>query len=303
MDAMEKPPLIKPHVYIKFSVCAVLILVYCLMMFFAFYNAHRYTAAVPLELEAEIVKVEYVSTEDSGSYDAIMQYTHKGVIYEAVYDSFSREKDAQAMIGKKVSAVVDAGQPEDTLKELHGWAIHLLSLAGIPVFILVFAPSVPHRQTYVETYGWCVEAIAKDIPALPRYGMIRMLIWVMGCVVMYLAYPNIFDANGPEYLIMAVFAIAVIMAVVGTVTLVRDYLLVKNGKIELRRDTCHSKFSRSDAEYGEQYYVNLTNGRIIWEKNISKAVYEAVQAGDAVDSAYLGNQKKPILNIYNENVL
>ena len=85
MDAMEKPPLIKPHVYIKFSVCAVLILVYCLMMFFAFYNAHRYTAAVPLELEAEIVKVEYVSTEDSGSYDAIMQYTHKGVITGQVF--------------------------------------------------------------------------------------------------------------------------------------------------------------------------------------------------------------------------
>ena len=303
MDAMKKPSLKKPHVYIKFSVCAVLILAYCMMMLLACYNAHRYSSAVPLELEAEIVRVEYVSTEDSCSYDAIMQYTHNGATYEAVYDSFGREKDAQAMIGQKVRAVIDASHPEETMENLHNLTVTLLAVSSVTIFFLVFAPAFTHRQSYVETYGWCVEAIAKDIPALPRYGVIYMLIWVIGCVAMYLAYPKVFGAYGPEYLILAIFAIAVIMAVVGAVIIVRDYLLVKNGKIELRRDTCHSKFSRSDAEYGRQYYANFTNGRIIWEKNISKAVYEAIQAGDAVESAYLGNQKKPILSFYHENVL
>lgn len=304
MEAMKKPPLKKPHVYIKFSICAVFALAYCVLMFFAFYNAERYTSAVPLELEAKIVRVERVSTEDSDSYDAIMRYVHEVVAYEAVYDSFSREKDAQALIGQSVIVAVDTTNPGDTLDSLRNMAISMLGFSCIPVFFLAFAPAVPHRKTYVETYGWRVEAIKKDIPALPKYGMMRMLIWVAGCFIMYLSFPTVFSAYGWKNVIVGIFAISEIVGAVGAVLFVRDCLLAKVGKISFHRDSFVSKCVRSDSENGDSYYVNFTNGTNIFEKSVSAAVYEKMKKGDVVESAYLGNQKKPVLCFYhNEEVI
>lgn len=302
MDAMKKPPLKKPHVYIKFSVCFVLIFAYVLLMFFAFYNAHRYTVAVPLELEAEIVRVEYVSSEASGSYNAIMRYAHNGVNYETVYENFSREDKAQATIGQKVIAVVDAAHPEDALMDLHNLTMTLLMLAGVTIFLLVFAPTVPHRETYVETYGWCVDAIRKDILLLPKYGVVRMLIWVVGCMIMYWLYPGVFER------ITVIFAlyliVGTIMGLTGFFLFARDYWLLISGKIKFRRDTYVSKFTRSDGDGGTNYFVNFNNGETLWEKSVSAAVYEKMKEGDEVESAYLGKQKKPILSIrHNEDVI
>lgn len=304
MEILKKPPLKKPHVYIKFSICAVFALAYCVLMFFAFYNAERYTSAVPLELEAKIVRVERMSTEDSDSYDAIMRYVHEGVAYEAVYDSFNREKDAQALIGQSVIVAVDTTNPGDTLDSLRDLAISMLGFSCIPVFFLAFAPSVPHRKTYVETYGWCVEAIKKDIPALPKYGMMRMLIWVAGCFVMYFCFPTVFSAYGWKNVIFGIFAISVIVGAVGAVLFVRDCLLAKAGRISFHCDSFVSKCVRSDSESGDSYYVNFTNGTNIFEKSVSAAVYEKMKEGDVVESAYLGNQKKPVLCFYhNEEVI
>lgn len=304
MEVLKKPPLKKPHVYIKFSVCAVFALIYCILMLLAFYNADRYVSAVPLELEAKIVRVECVSTEASDSYDAIMRYEHNGVAYEAVYESFNREKDAQALIGQNVIVAVDTTKPGDTLNSLRNFAISLLEFSCMPVFFLVFAPAVPHRKTYVETYGWCAEAIRKDIPALPQYGMMRMLIWVVGCVIMYLSYPSVFGTYGLEDIVIGILAISVIMGTVGAVLFVRDCLLAKAGKISFHRDSFVSKYVRPDSEGGDSYYVNFTNGTNIFEKNVSAAVYEKMKEGDVVESAYLGNQKKPVLCFYhNEEVI
>ena len=106
MEILKKPPLKKPHVYIKFSVCAVFALAYCVLMFFAFYNAERYTSAVPLELEAKIVRVECVSTEDSDSYDAIMRYVHEGVAYEAAQLRKLRNLHRERWVEDDVLAVI-----------------------------------------------------------------------------------------------------------------------------------------------------------------------------------------------------
>lgn len=304
MVKYKKPPFIKPLVYIKLPIVAVLILTYVLLMVFAFYNAHRYTSAITLQIEARIIKVEYVSSEAADSYDAIMQYVHNGVTYEAVYKSFSRKTDAEALIGQSVTAVVDAGNPADTLEKLQSSAISLLGLAGYIMFFLIFAPSVPHRQRYVQTYGWCLESIKKDFWHLPQYGMCYLLFWVVGCIILYLRYSDVLLRHIPLGLIVGEFIVLAIIGFISTIRFIRDYCLIMAGRISFQQNHYHSKNTQNDGDGTDFYYVNFTDGKTIWEKNVSKAVYDKIKDGDTVESAYLGKQKKPILSIYrNEDVL
>ena len=88
------------------------------------------------------------------------------------------------------------------------------------------------------------------------------------------------------------------MGMVSLFWLVRDYCLIRAGRIAFRQDQYHSKTMRNDADGFENYYVNFMNGKTIWEKTVTVDIYEKMREGDVVDSAYLGRQKKPILSIY-----
>ena len=301
MDTIRKPPYAKPLAYFIIPLLLAALLGCIVLMLASLHFAQRYTiaSASPLRLEAQIIAVEENSTEDSVSYDAIMRYVCQGVTYDAVYQSFSSQHDANALIGTSVTAVVDPEHPEDTLHSIKEKAMSSLLISGVAYLLAVMFFAAPYRKSYVSTFGWRMEMICRDI-LRSRRAVPMLLVWPLCFAIITVCYPKVF-LNGDWWGLYLVFPLVfAIVGLMGVALYVRDYRLIQNGDAMLRRDTFVRKRIQRGGEDGDSYFVTFTNGIGTWEKPVNKKTYEAMRDGDVVDSAYLGNRKKPSLSFYHD---
>ena len=304
MEEIRKPPYAKPGAYFIIPLLLASLIVCVTLVFVSLFSAQRYTrvSAEPLMLKAQIVAIEENSTEDSVSYDAIMRYMYQGAVYDAVYQSFSSQRDANSLMGTYVTAVVDPQSPEDTLYSIKQRAMSTLSISGVVYVFAVMFFAAPYRKRYVSAYGWRMEMICRDI-LQSRRAMPLLLVWPLCFAIIAVFYKNVF-LNGDLWGLFLVFPLVFTgIGLVGVVLLVRDCRLIQSGAVILRRDAFVKKRIRNDGEDGQSYLVTFTNGAETWEKPVSAKTYAVMREGDRVDSAYLGNRKKPSLSFYhNEEV-
>ena len=302
MGEIRKPPWSKPWVYFIIPLLLASLIACVTLMLVSLFSAQRYmqVSSEPLILRAQIVAVEENSTEDSVRYDAIMRYVHQGVTYDVKYRSFSSQHDANALMGTCVTAVVDPQKPEDTLYSIKQRAMSTLSISGVVYVLAVVFFAAPYRKSYVSTYGWRMEMICRDI-IQSRRAMPLLLAWPLCFVIIAVCYKNVF-LNGDWWGLLFVFPLVFsVIGLIGLILLVRDHRLIQNGAVILRRDIFVKKRIRNDGEDGQSYLVTFTNGVDTWEKPVTAKTYAAMQEGDMVDSAYLGNRKKPSLNFYHND--
>lgn len=304
MDAVKKPPFAKPLVFFIIPLLLVSLLIQVFLLFGFVRFAHRYkvASAAPLVLNARIIAIDEYRTEDSTSYDAIMCYSYQGVTYEAVYQSFSAERDANTLKGSHVTAIVDPEHPEDTVDGLKEKASNRILFSGVLQIVVIILFASPYRKRYVQAYGWRLETIGRDI-LLKYRSVLPIAAWICIVFAMAVIYPGVFFGDGRWLLHFFFPLVYLLLIAIGAFFFLRDYRYIRDKEIVLRRDTFVRKRIQRGGEDGDSYFVTFTSGIDTWEKSVSKKIYAAMKEGDTVDSAYLGNRKKPSLNFYhNEEV-
>lgn len=299
MNTLQKPQLKKPWVYIKQALFLISLFLVILFLFLSACSAKLLSEASehPLTVTAQIVSVDVISS-DTVSYDAIMRYTYEGVTYEAVYDSFSTRSKAEALLGTSVTAQVDLNEPARTLRTYKQNACGRLLCSGICMIFLCWCLCFPHRKSYVKTYGWELETVKKDIFLHTPYPIALVLIWVICCGIVVLGFPQVY-LNGSMFLYNLI--LPAVYTAVGAWWLIR-YLLDRNrirkNQIRLSKDICTRKSVEKDSDGQKHYYLKFSNGKRNWRRSIRLSDYDAIVEDTYVDTAYLGNRKKPALHYF-----
>lgn len=298
MIDLKKPPIKKPWVYIKLAcICLTIVtMLICLVHSVWFANKYCDTASRPLQLDAEIVSVNEHHSDDVCSYDAIMRYEYEGVTYEAVYKTYSSKSEACGLLGSRVTARVDPVQPSDTLQSYREKAVSSLMASALFAFFLTWSLCFPHRKSYVSAYGWCMEMVKKDIMLQRAHPFSALLIEVVVFIIAVALYRDVYIVGDYSFAILILPAAYTVIGGWWLVRFVLDRRLIKQGRITLSQAGCKGKKIQKDSDGDKQYYIEFTNGKHCWKCNVSASLYKKITVGTVVDTAHLGNRKKPALH-------
>lgn len=298
MEHLEKPPIRKGIIGLKLILGSILLVIIAFLASTCVGEALRYRSvtANPLTLQADITHVEtIIDTENGNDYDAMMKYSYNGMTYVDTYRTFSREAEAEMLVGKTFTIRVDPNSPGDTLEEVQSDGGDKLLFASLFLAGLVVLLRLPNRESYVKTYGWRREAVKKDMVSLllstdasgVLLAPILLYYSVTFCFADVYFQPSFGDAFA---LCMAVFSLYLLWQNVSRLKLIHQDL------IRLSRDTFVSKRIVEDSDGPDTYYVTYENSGRIWEKSVKRKIYDAAGQGDVVETAYIVGETRPVLS-------
>lgn len=298
MEHLEKTPIRKPIVVLKCILGPILLIIIAFLTSTCVQEALRFRSVTsdPLTLQAYITHVEtIIDTENGDAYDAMMRYSYGGETYVDTYRRFSREAEAELLVGKTVTIRVDPDSPGTTLEEMQSDGTERLLFAALFMAGLVVLLQLPNRESYVQTYGWRREAVKKDmissIVSTEVSGILLMPILLYYSVTFCFAdvyfQPSFGDVIA---LCFGAASLYLLWQYIGRLRLIHQDL------IRLSKDTFVSKRIDVDYDGPDTYYVTYENSGRIWEQKVKRKVYEAAGEGTVIDTAYIVGETRPVLS-------
>ena len=297
MDYLEKPPLKRKWPIIKCIIVCVLLIICLICTVSSLNNVTRYekVRTDPLFLNGKIthVDVDYDS-ENGDDYNAMASYSYNGQKYTVTYRTFGSQKKANALVGQTVTLAVDPEDPGTLVSRLKENGIFGLIFGCIVLAVAVCALRIPHRQSYIKTYGWRREAIKKDM--LSKMKRSSGEEWLFPAVLFF----GVGLKHSDTYLQGFVWnLIFLVIGVVGVVKLIRKLKRihrVKSDAFVIRRDRFVSRETILNDEGPDRYQVTYENENRKWTKFVSYIVYNKAKPGDVIESVYLEGIGDPILH-------
>lgn len=298
MEHLDKPPIRKGIVGLKLILGSILLLIIAFLTSACIREALRYrtVTADPLTLHAVITHVEtIIDTENGDDYDAMMRYSYGGKTYVDTYRRFSREEEAEMLVGRTVTIRVDPNAPGETLEEMQDDGGDRLLFASLLLAGLVVLLRISNRESYVKTYGWRREAVKKymisRIVSTDMSGVLLAPILLYYCVTFCFADVYFQPSFGDAFaLCMAALSLYLLWKCIDRLRLIHQDLF------RLSRDNFVSKRIVEDSDGPDTYYVTYENSGRIWEKSVKWKVYNATGQGDVIETAYIVGETSPVLS-------
>ena len=298
MEHLDKTPIRNGVVGLKLFLGSIILIIIVILTSNCVGEALRYRSVTtnPLTLQAYITHVETIIDTDNGDdYDAMMKYSYGGQTYVDTYRRFSREEEAQMLVGKTVTIRVDPNAPGETLEEIQDDGGDSLFFASLLLAGLVVLLRLPNRESYVKTYGWRREAVKKDM--ISRIISTDLSSVFLAPILLY--YSVTFCFAEVYFQLSFGDAIALCFAV-GSLYLLWQCFgrlrMIHQDLFRLSKDTFVSKRISEDSDGHDTYYVSYENSGRIWEKSVKGKVYEEAGAGDVIDTAYILGETMPVLS-------
>lgn len=168
-----------------------------------------------------------------------------------------------------------------------------LLMGWLLVLIAAICLRIPHRKTYVETYGWRQDTVKKDI--LRKLSVTGLDVVLLPPVLFHCVVALVFPVGEIHGTVTVIVAVAAIAGCIGLVIKLIRLEKLRKGAISLRWDTFDSKSVHTDGEGPDTYSITYRNENSYWTRSVSEKEYESAADGDIIQTAYLDGENKPVL--------
>ena len=282
-----------------FAVCCILAMVIFfayMMVISPFISAEHYISAAsdPLTVTATVTKHDSYDDDGDTDYRSYVSYTVNGTQYiNLKYEDKDNKSDLTAL-DKEVQLQVSRKDPSKQISRLKntGSGVAIFSPALALVLAMGWKAVLRGRRSKDVFCTPDNEQIKKDAK-LSVIGRCGPAFWLL-CGLLYGFISWRYISVTGEWVIAAMIVCSVCF-LWRLIVMLRDFGVVDREEFELRQDVLMGKEIRSGEDSDSYVLIYRSNGGT-WEKYTNKKYYEQAKKGDAVQSVFLPNKRKPLLH-------